>query len=137
MSVLRILVLTASTLQIIFGACGTYHLLQEPAPDLFGMLLCSAVIIVGLASFAGLLTRIRPSLSRIATVKINLLILMLGVIGAGVVYAFEQSQGASDRQLRFLVFAFAFCASPFIVNSIALGLIERRLRSSEYLRSVT
>lgn len=138
MRLLRMLVLAASTLQVAIGSYAVYRVLQEPSPDLFGMVLCSSVIIVGLASSAGIFAKLRPSLSRVATAKINLVILLLLGIGAASMYAFKQHEGASDEQLRFVAVISVLCAAPFLVNSIALSLLERKIRkvTQQYMRRV-
>jgi uncharacterized membrane protein len=138
MRMLRILVLASSTLQVAIGSYAVYRLLQEASPDLLGILLCCAVIIVGLASCAGMFTKLRPSLSRVATAKINLVVLLLVAIGAAAMYAFKQHQGATDEQLQFVAMISCVCAAPFLVNSVALSLIERRVRkvTEKYMRRV-
>ena len=64
MSILRFLVLLASTLQLGIGGYAAYRLLYLEVPDLVGLVICSTIIIAGLASISGLYVRPKPSLSR-------------------------------------------------------------------------
>ena len=128
MSILRFLVLLASTLQLGIGGYAAYRLLYLEVPDLVGLVICSTIIIAGLASISGLYVRPKPSLSRRATVKLNMLILGLVLAAASVMLLFEHKQGAADARLRVLILVFAAGAMPFLVNGIALALIERRVR---------
>ncbi|MDY7108211.1 MAG: hypothetical protein SYC29_06195 [Planctomycetota bacterium] len=128
MSVLRLLVMISSSLQILIGSCAAYRMLSPYQVDLIGLLLCSTVIAAGLASLSCLYVGKRPSLSRQSTIKFNILLLVLVSGAAGVILAFEQHQGISQQRLQFLITAFALCAAPFLINGVSLALIERRVQ---------
>jgi hypothetical protein len=128
MRVLRTLVLLASIAQVAVGAYIAYRLLWIEVPDLVGLLLCSAIIIAGLASLSCLHISPRPSLSRRSTVKLNLVILLLALVAASVMIGFEYNRGASTEKLQWFAMVFAIGATPFLVNGLALGVIERRVK---------
>ena len=64
MSVLRLLVLVSSILQILIGSGAAYRMLSPYQVDFIGLLLCSTVIAAGLASLSCLYVGHRPSISR-------------------------------------------------------------------------
>lgn len=128
MSVLRFLVLLASSLQLGIGGYAAYRLLYLEVPDLVSLVICSTIIIAGLASISGLYARPKPSLSRQATIKLNMLILGLVLAAASVMILFEHQQGAAEARLRLLILVFTASAMPFLVNGLALAMIERRMR---------
>lgn len=128
MSILRLLVLISSSLQILIGTCAAYRMLSPYNVDPIGLLLCSTVIAAGLASLSCLYVGKRPSISRQSTVKFNILLLVLVAGAAAVIIGLEHRQGISEMRLQFLVTAFALCATPFFINGVSLALIERRVR---------
>jgi hypothetical protein len=128
MSLLRLLVMISSSLQILVGSCVAYRMVSPAQLDLVGLLLCSTVIAAGLASLSCLYVGKRPSISRQSTVKFNILLLLLVTGAAGVILAFEHHQGISQERLQFLITAFAVCAAPFLINGVSLAIIERRVR---------
>ena len=128
MSCLRSLVFCSSMAQIAIGSYVSYLLLVRQPPDVIALLLCSALIITGLASLSGLVSAKRPSLSRISTVRMNLLMLCLIAAAAAVMITLEEKAGASAQRLDFLLLFFCLAGLPFLVNSIALLLIERRAK---------
>ena len=129
MPILRFLVLLASVLQLIIGTYAAYRLLYLEVPDIVGLAICSTIIIAGLASLSGLWVRSRPSLSRRATIKLNMVLLGLLLRGATILIAFEHQQVGSDSgRAHLLVLVALACAAPFLINGLALALIERRMR---------
>jgi cytochrome bd-type quinol oxidase subunit 1 len=128
MPVLRVLVMLASAIQLAIGSYAAYRLLWIEVPDVFGLLLCSAIVVTGLASLSALYIRPRPSVSRISTMRMNLLIFSLLGIGAILFMYFERHEPTTIERLHYLLTAFAICASPFLVNCFSLGLIERKVQ---------
>ena len=91
-------------------------------------MLCAGIIIAGLSSLAGLSIRLRPSMSRVVTVRLNGLFLGLLIVAGGMIVLFERSHGADAARLQMLVVAIGAFGLPFFINCFSLALIERRVR---------
>ena len=127
-SLLRVLVIVSSLLQIGIGGYAAYRFLYVEVPDVFALMLCSAIIIAGLASLSGLCVRLRPSISRVATVKLNAVILALLILAGVLFMLIERHEGADATRLQMLGVVFGAFGLPFFINSISLAMIERRVR---------
>ena len=126
MSTLRILVIAASSVQVCLGFIAAYHLLYLEVPDVISLILCSAIIIIGLAGISALHVGPCQSISRRATIKLNVLLLSLILAAATVVVFCEQQQGLAASRLPLMITLFVAGAAPFLINSLALAVIERR-----------
>ena len=128
MSFLRSLVLLASSLQMLAGSYIGYRYLHEGKTDLLALILCALLVLSGLTSLSGLLARPKPSVSRVSTVKLNMLFCGLILISAGTMALIEYQQGVTRDRLEFMAMAAAIVAAPFLINGMALGLIEQRMK---------
>jgi hypothetical protein len=54
--------------------------------------------------------------------------LLLAAVAAGVMIGFEHQRGATNEQLQWFAMIFAIGAAPFLINGMALGVIERRVK---------
>ena len=128
MSPTRLLVLAASIAQIGCGGYYGYLLLERPEQNWLGLIICAALVIVGLASLMSTRARMRHSHSRTTTMKLNVAAMGLILIAGAVIIVSEHHNGASDDRLQFLVMLHAAIATPFLLNALGLGMIEHRVK---------
>ena len=128
MSPFRLLVLAASIAQVGAGGYYGYTLLDRPEQNWLGLIICAALVIVGLASLASTRAKMRHSQSRQTTMKLNAAAMGLVLIIGAAMIVNEHHRGATDDRLQFLVFLHGAIAIPFLLNALGLGMIEHRVK---------
>jgi hypothetical protein len=126
MAVLRSFVFVASSVQILAGSYAGYRMYVNGTSSVLGMILCVLLVIAGLTSLSSLIIRRGPSQSRLSAIKLNALLFGFVLVGAGMIVAMEHQQGVGLERLQLLASVAAAVAAPFLINSLALGMIERR-----------
>jgi hypothetical protein len=124
----RLLVQLASLVQMGVGGYITYQLLLDGGTQFVELVLSLTAVFVGMASLSVLLAPKRPSLSRVATIKLNFMIFLL-MCAAIAAYLFVQHEhGASLRRLQVLGAMALALSVPYLVNTMSLWMIERQAK---------
>jgi hypothetical protein len=126
MTVLRSFVFLASSVQIAAGAYAGYRMHMNGTSTILWMIVCALLVIAGLTSLSTLLIRRGPSQSRLSAIKLNAMVFGLILVGAGMIVGMEHQQGMGLERLQLLGSVALAIAAPFLINSLALGMIERR-----------
>ncbi|MCA9294987.1 MAG: hypothetical protein KC983_00690 [Phycisphaerales bacterium] len=137
MSTLRMLVFLASLVQLAIGGSIAYGIFIGPepswmneAPSWLAIVIMSTVTIAGLAGLLGLMLRAKPSQSRASTAKLNVILLLVAGGAAAALFYMEQQRGMSLERGQVLAFLFGALTVPFLLNSMALSMMERRLKKA-------
>lgn len=124
----RLLVQLASLVQMGVGAYITYELLRAGGTQFVELVLSLTAVFVGLASLSVLLAPKRPSLSRVATIKLNFMIFLLMSAAVSSYLYVQHQHGASMHRLQILGAIALALLTPYLINTLSLWMIERQAK---------
>ena len=128
MSAYRLLVFLASGVQIVIGLYCAVQLCMREEPAVLWLLVCSMVVTAGLASLMSLRASSSVSLSRMSTIKLNVLILGVFLLAALASVIGARHGDIPVLSSRRFLYVLLVASAPFLINALGLGAIQHRVR---------